>query len=441
MHETRLENLRKGSRGWWAAMAPPDTLEGYASQDSVTPGDVLELRVAAPRPVRYRVNVYRLGWYDGAGGRLLARTPVAEARPQHLPGPEEPDPIRVDWPVTDVVPVGDWPSGQYVAQLQVLSGTSLANVVHVPFVVRRRPEAEPAALLVQTPVTTAQAYNNWGGRSLYPSNSHDRVAAQRVSFDRPYQSWERANINARAPFTWDIQLIRYLERLGVDVEYQTDIDTHRDPRRLLAARALMSSGHDEYWTFEMRAAWEQARDAGASLFFMGANTCYWQARLEDDTRTLVVYRVASEDPAPDPARKTIRWRDLATPRPEHTLMGVQFQDGLGDPHDVRDYLVTAEAASHPWAKGKDVDGPLKGLVGYEWDGLVAGSEPRGLTRLLHYGGTPPADCVSFPTAAGGWVFATGSLQFSWGLDDWARNRADTRVQDLLKAALGNALRR
>jgi hypothetical protein len=50
--------------------------------------------------------------------------------------------------------------------------------------------------------------------------------------------------------------------LGLDVTYWTDIDLDRHPERLLAHRALVSLGHDEYWSTRMRRGAETAGPAG-----------------------------------------------------------------------------------------------------------------------------------------------------------------------------------
>ena len=109
----------------------------------------------------------------------------------------------------------------------------------MPFVVRA-PLERRADILVQMPVTTAAAYNNWGGKSLYPSSSSDGVEAVKVSFDRPIPAWHDANPTRAGHSSGTSRLIRFLEREGYDVAYTTDLDTHR--RTVGAARP--SAGHD-----------------------------------------------------------------------------------------------------------------------------------------------------------------------------------------------------
>jgi SAM-dependent methyltransferase len=440
-----VENLLPGDDGWWSGRkAPAHAIEGYSSWPSVEPGGKLDLHISTSPAARYRISIHRLGWYGGDGGRTLAEYPqpgdvqgLGRAVPETGVGPS----IKsCGWPVTDTITIpSDWTSGQYVAKLILTDGELKGNIAFVPFVVRA-PLDRRADILVQMPVTTAQAYNNWGGKSLYPSNSSDESPAAKVTFDRPFPAWHEANLNARWPFIWDLQLIRFLEREGYDVAYTTDLDTHRQPWRLLGHPLVMTSGHDEYWSAEMRDGFDAVYESGASLACMGANTCYWQARFEDAERTMVEHRRRDVDPEPDPSLKTEQFRDLDPPRPECSLWGVQYQDGMTGPgQPARHYELSESCLGDPWFEGTGFDFPatLEGLVGYEWDALQRGMEPPDATVFFHYENElSNADAVRHRTPAGGIVFAAGSLQFSWGLDDWANpGLADERLQRFMKNGL------
>ena len=239
--------------------------------------------------------------------------------------------------------------------------------------------------------------------------------------------------------------MRFLERHGYDVAYTTDVDTHREPWSLIGHRLIMTSGHGEYWTKEMLDGLEDALAMGSNLACMGANTIYWQARYEDDERTLVEYRRPSLDPSPDPDRLTVRFRDLPEPRPECELLGVQHQDGLtsaGLP--PRHYSVVADALDDRWMAGAGF-GPgdeLEGLVGYEWDGLQTGCELDELRVFFEYRSElADAHAVRHRHRSGATVFSAGSLQFSWGLDDWGHEgHADERLQRFMRNALDELVR-
>ena len=446
-----VENALPGTPSWIAAEASPPAIEGYASETSLVSGESLHLHVAASPPARYVVRVYRLGWYGGSGARLLACAPgcgvdkLATQRDTPSPDPAT-GRVRAEWPVTDTVPLpANAVSGYYIAQLALTTGPQAGRVQDVYFVVRGDPTA-PAQIVVQVPVNTWQAYNGWGGKSLYNFNSTAGVPANRVSFDRPYAPL------GQSPLGWEIQLVRFLEREGYDVSYQSDLDTHRDPAGLLLHRLVVVAGHDEYWTKEMRDGFDAARDAGTNLAFMGANDAYWQVRYEDDGRTLVGYKSVA-DPNPDWALKTALFRELVPPRFECELLGVQHQGGFrrsGDPQ--LDYFVTPEGATDPWLRGTGLvtGSVLPDLVGREWDSIPAylpeSCRKPGLTVLFHHdGASGPADAVRYTAPSGARVFSAGSLQFSWALDTFGVDSfghaqgPDPRVQQFTRNALTDLL--
>jgi hypothetical protein len=438
---------------WLPPAYTATSIEGYASEESVLPGEDVHLHVRTNDGYRYRVEVYRLGWYGGAGARLLECLPSCggdEAgrnfgRPQVNPANGV---VSAGWPVTDTISVpGSWVSGYYYALLRVTDGGSDTGVRgYVVFIVRD-PPARRSQILVQVPVNTWQAYNNWGGKSLYPFDSTDLDPAPRVSFDRPLM------YQAQNAFDWEVNLVRWLEHQGYDVSYQTDVDTDASPDSLLDHRLVIVAGHDEYWTKRMRDAFDAARDAGTNLAFTGSNAAYWQVRYEDGGRTIVGYKDAAPDPEADPSLKTIRFRSLTPPRPECALEGVMFyriRDHIGP---AVDYTVTDAANTDPWFAGtgfKPGDKVLD-VVGSEWDSLPEQPEPGcsqpGLVDLFHYEGPPQnADAVKYTAPSGARVFSAGAQQWSWSLDPFNTNQhgrtlpADTRLELFMRNALDDLTR-
>ena len=122
-----------------------------------------------------------------------------------------------------------------------------------------RDDASKAAIVIQQSVTTWQAYNRWGGYSLYYGNTggelsytHDPAGgdydhrARIVSFDRPYDhDWASGAADLVGN---EFPVIYHAEKLGLDVTYWTDIDLHAQPQLLHNHKALLSLGHDEYWS-------------------------------------------------------------------------------------------------------------------------------------------------------------------------------------------------
>lgn len=435
----QAENARPGTSSWTYPLAPAGAIEGYPSATSLRPGSTLGLQVSTRPGESYRIEVYRLGWYRGAGARLIQCLPGCagekKGTTQPVPEPAPTGELRAGWPVTDemVVPP-DAVSGYYVAKLVLTTGADKGKAASVPFIVQAPPTRQ-SVILVQAAVNTWQAYNNWGGKSLYDFNSSNGVPATRVSFDRPLV--ERA-INH--PFTWEYPLVRFLEREGYDVAYVSDVDTHQNPAQLRRHRLVMTAGHDEYWSKEMRDGFEAALAAGTSLAFMGANTANAQIRYDNAEKTIVLYRSAPADPVSDPARKTVRFRELQPPRPECQLLGVQSRGGLAAPGDPeRAYMPTAAVGTDPWFRntGLSESTVLRDLVGYEWDVVQPSCATPPLTVLFHYEGAPSnADAVRYTAPSGARVFSSGTLQFSWGLDDWGHpGRANQGLQQFMRNAL------
>ena len=233
------ENAQQGTIEWRGPDVHGTATQGYASELSVAPGETIHFHVSTDPPEEYHIHVFRLGWYGGLGGRQLACMPAECGQDSYGKAYATPSSgwLGAGWPVTDELTIPpDWPSGTYLAKFELRTGLQEGKAAFQPFVVRPAGDRR-SAILVQVPVNTWEAYNPWGGKSLYDSNSEDG-AANRVSFERPlprsYQPiWE-----------WEIQLVRFLEREGYDVSYQTDLDTDRDPASLLTHGFLVVADQD-----------------------------------------------------------------------------------------------------------------------------------------------------------------------------------------------------
>jgi hypothetical protein len=461
------ENARQGSKDW--ELSKPATnreIEGYASKVSVRPKDPLELHVSTASK-RFDIEIYRLGWYGGLGARLVFRATNVAGGLRPTPAPRKEDGlVECRWPVSYTVPVGDWVSGVYLAKLTA-SGSGRQS--YVPFVVlEKRGLAHPAAFLFQCSVTTWQAYNAWGGKSLYDFNSKGEVRARRVTFNRPYGSgpgaW--AGVGAGEILTmahttraggWEYPMIRWLERNGYDVAYATNIDVDSDPDLFAGRRAFLIVGHDEYWSRAMRTNVEAARDRGIHLGIFAANVSYWQIRLEPSpyggaNRVMFCTKDAEQDSVYDTeadSQLTVRFRDLHPRRPENSLSGMMISG-----EDVQADFVPVPAQRGHWvfagtgiAKGTTTR--LRGLCGYEVDrsygdeadrsydddSLYAKWSPPGLTVLARVpivssnGRKTVTETTIYTARSGAIVFATGTMQWSWGLDDWGAPALHPRYKD------------
>lgn len=177
----QIENERPGTSAWVLTKpALHHEIEGYASAPSVNQGETIRLYVNTIAPT-YRLNVYRMGWYGGLGAREVLA--VSQYKGHRQPEPyRESDTglIECRWedPIEFMIPES-WMSGYYLVRL---TAEPTKEQSYIFFVVRE--DARPSIYLVQSSVTTFQAYNNWGGKSLYAFNSMGEQAAK-VSFNRP----------------------------------------------------------------------------------------------------------------------------------------------------------------------------------------------------------------------------------------------------------------
>ena len=134
LNPIQVENALPGTTAW-QAQAGGD-IAVYASQISAGVGDELDFHVSTAN--RYRIVVYRLGWYGGLGARLVGCSPGCGSDEQgQVQGPPVgAEPIRAAWPVTDTMHVGvDWTSGYYLAEAVLTSGPWVGRVATTFFVV------------------------------------------------------------------------------------------------------------------------------------------------------------------------------------------------------------------------------------------------------------------------------------------------------------------
>jgi hypothetical protein len=385
--------------------------EGYMSEQSVSPGGVVQLHVSILPAAKYQIRIYRLGYYHGLGARLMTCLPSCRGALQGRPQPRNvtPDPttgiVRANWPVTTAFHVPrSWVTGYYVFQLILRSGPQAGRVTNLSTVIRHG--SHRGRLVVVRDVNTGAAYNSWGGKSLYTFNSTNNVAANHVSFDRP-----SAGVSI-----FDLPLIHLLELYGFDVSYTTDVDVQRDPAELLRYKFVLVLGHSEYWSRQMRDAYEAARDQGVNLGFFGGDIGDWQIRYEDNEHTVVGYKLAP-DPNPDPSDKTTNFVRLRPSRPQCQLFGTQFTGGHGA---ITRYAINAAALSDPWFKGTGFKaGDTFRGNGFEYDAIgPPGCLPYPTTTFFADVQRPTlAPAVRYVAPSGAKVFGVGSYALTMTLDD------------------------
>jgi hypothetical protein len=371
---TRVESVAAATRD--ERYARQRAIEGYASQASVRPGDVLTGFVSTTPPAPYRVDVYRMGHYGGKGGRALVELGPFQGEVQPEPVEGEEQLVEAGWRPSFQLPIMDgWTSGVYLAKLTTLDRGYESYIIWVVRDDRR------ADLMLQVSDVTWQAYNRWPGwRSLYDWKGnpwHTATPSARVSFDRPYGLYYNklpANLvpktNGSGEFLlWEFPLVFWLEQQGYDVTYVSGIDTHRAAAGgapaggagdLTRAKGFISVGHDEYYSRAMFENLTRARDAGVSLVFLSGNAVDGEITIlpSRDGREHRTFQRAPGHP------DTNEFSD------EHLLMGsTSYGVGLGD--------WTVRQPDH-WlfaGTGMRLGDSIPSLVGWEYHGPPLRDDP------------------------------------------------------------------
>src|SRR5215212_419100 len=458
-NEIACENTKPGNPAseWDVSGAGSNSIQGYATSIGVDQGQTVSFKVDTAAS-DYRIDIYRMGYYGGSGARKITTIQPSASLPQNQPGCQTAT-------ATGLIDCGNWGvSASWAVPADAVSGIYLAKLVredatagssHMVFVVRD--DDGGSDLLFQTSDTTWQAYNQYGGNSLYVGNPDGR--AYKVSYNRPFTT--RGTGAEDWVFNAEYPMVRWMERNGYDVSYTTGADADGLPAELLEHKTFLSVGHDEYWSGTQRANVEAARAAGVNLAFFSGNEIFWKTRWENNHRTLVTYKEthANAKIDPEPFIWTGTWRDprFSPPadggRPENALSGQLFQVNDGATTAIR--VPAADGKMRFWrnttiasqAAGATATLPT-GTLGYEWDeDTDNGYRPAGSFRLssttvanapalTDYGSTFGSRTVDhnmtlYRAQSGARVFGAGTVQWAWGLDanhDRGSAAADVRMQ-------------
>lgn len=394
------------TRAWWIRgkqRAATDVVEAYAGKNSVLPGEALPIHVSTAAD-QFNVEVFRIGHYDGQGGALVAKAGPFPGKRQNAA--IEADSTRMtaaNWAPSVTLDTTDWPEGLHL--VHVVVGKKRTET---PVVVRSE-SLDGKVALIAAPMTW-QAYNTWGGRSLYRSEGGAFAGrSYAVSLDRPLAQTGRTVL-----YAFDVPIFAQAEVAGVPLAYTTNIDISRSGESLDGAKAAISTGHDEYWTVPYRKALEKARDAGTNVAFLGANTCYWRVRLEDSStgpdRTVVCYKSSALDPNKGP-QTTARFRDSPHADSEASIIG-QLYDAFPANGDMTirnpDFFLFADTGVQEGQKiGK--------LLGPETDRYypISASPDRveipALSPVTCNGKQTWSTMTYYDSESGAGVFATGTM--------------------------------
>ena len=469
------ENRARGTTSWRLPGSSEEiggeahgTIAGYVSAQSATAGETERIYVDAQGARTVTIEIFRMGWYAGSGGRLVLETGKLTLRRQ-------PPCTHSTWtgltecrwrPTLAVELPSALASGVYIAKLTASTGAQSDCM----FVLRA---ARAPALLVNIPTATYEAYNGWGGDSLYPGG--DRVGATgtsqgvEVSYDRPYAT----RTGAGQFFIREVAVVRFLERYGYPVGYTSLDSLDSDPGQLAGVRAVLDAGHSEYWSTTDERALAGALARGTSLVFLSSDTMAWRVRFMPATRA------SSEAGAP--AHTIVAYKEYAVRDPDRAAPTGLFPRGgaplVGSAYDgcitprvkqlgppvYRYYPWRPSPALQPsWLfahTGITARTVIGGIVGYELDERTYGApidtvvvgESSG--TQCGYGHEPApvygalAQTTLYSTPKRAIVFATGALGWIYALSPVAQaspdapRKPDPRVVAMTRNVLAMALSR
>jgi Domain of unknown function (DUF4082)/Fibronectin type III domain/Mo-co oxidoreductase dimerisation domain len=457
--QIKCENALPGDpeADWQTSTNGDPTIQGYTTQMSVTPGSTVSFKIKTDAH-SYHIDILRIGYYSGDGARKI----VSNMQPTATLPQSQPACLVTN--STGLVDCGNWAvSASWAVPSDAISGLYVAHLVRddtggdslIPFVVRN--DSSHSAIVYQTSDETWQAYNTYGGNSLYtcdlvcpPGNPQGYQGAFAVSYNRP----DEAAASQATPWYSEFPMIRFLEANGYDVSYIAEADADRSGSLLLNHKIFISSGHDEYWSGQQRANVLAARDAGVNLAFFSGNEMFWKTRWANSSdgsntpyRTLITYKEthfnSPVDPQ-DPPTWTGTWGDsrFSPPAdgrtPTNALTGQEFHVNAGTATIQVPYAYSKDRLWRNTAVARLTSGQTASLapdtLGYEWDvdadngyrpaGMfdLSSTTVSGLELITDYGtstidnGTATHNLTLYRAASGALVFGAGTVQWSWGLD-------------------------
>lgn len=415
-----------------------DAVEAYCGRSSYVAGEEVELHVWCATG-HFDVTVRRWG-ADGPDEEVWsARALVGAAH--HTP--DDADASGCNWPVSARIPVAaSWRSGVYLVELHAHGATHERAHGHAMFVVRA---ARPSAtMLLVLATNTYNAYNNWGGRSLY-------TGGHRVSFQRPFGRGmlvrpDAGHVDRKSPpvapgaepdvdgeayqqfrfehgypgymgsagwFTYERRFVEWAERLGITLDYAVSSDLERHPSVVHGHSLVLGVGHDEYWSAAQRDTVERHVADGGNYASLSGNTMFWQVRLGHDGHTMTAYKYAAhrDDPVVGTERQstmTGMWCDPLVGRPEWWFLGAGSAYGLysrfGQATPRASGGFTVYRDDHWMFEGTglrygDQLGALHGAVGYETVGCRLGFDEFGLPISVQADRPPELEVVAFAPAS------------------------------------------
>jgi hypothetical protein len=378
-----------------------DAIEGYCGKLSYAAGDIVELCVSTTAAL-FDVTVSR--W----GGSIDPVWSARDLEGSRQPTPATADASGCDWETSVEIPVDtSWRSGFYLVEMTASGAPPDRRIGHACFVVRSTTPRTSVLLVLAT--NTWNAYNDWGGRSLYTGGNQvsfrrpfgrgmlsrpatdrdDRKARPRRHGEEPdvdggiYQTYRHEHgypgyMGSAGWFTYDRRFAEWAEQAGFEFDYAVSSDLEHVEGLTDGYRLVIGAGHDEYWSGRQRDAIERFVAGGGNYASFSGNTIFWQVRLADDGSAMICHKYSAhlDDPVrvEDPTAMTGMWCDPVIGRPESrflaasSMYGLYSRFGQATPRGVGGFIVYRN--DHWMLEGTglrygDVLGADDGVVGYE----------------------------------------------------------------------------
>ena len=468
------ENQKEGSDDWQLTRVRPDEkegfrcslIEGYCSKQSAHAGESIDIKISTNPASRFKLEIFRTGYYGGKGARLMDTMGPYDGVPQSIPEPGYKNLHECNWSTTVRLEIPqDWLSGVYLGRLTTLPENEQGPYwqSYVIFIVK---DDRNADFLVQCSDNTWQAYNRWPNNySLYTDPKGNQGPWAHVSFDRPYgrQAQYSDIVNDPLSFgsgeflSFEQPMSYFLEQHGYDVTYCSNVDM-LTPDRGLKCKTFISVGHDEYWDIRQFQSVEKMRDEGLNLLFLSGNSVCWVSPFRESAvceENRIIFRGGPY--GGDLEHAAGRERDHG-PFPERgpdegTLMGVRNVEPV---NGGGDWMITD--AGHWIFEGTGVKNGdrIPGLVGWEYHGNPA--DIPGLEVVAEgtawVGGHIPQQWTSvvYPGPKGNFVFNASTIFWCQGLSmppghtlpwsHWSRPHGpDERVQKITHNLLRRTLQK
>lgn len=451
------ENQKEGTTDWQLTYVKSEEfrskeIEGFCSKTSLRTGESLDIFVSTSVQTDVSIDLYRMGYYGGKGGRFMQSLGPFRVRTQAVPPIAEHRLRECDWERTTSFKVPeDWLSGVYLGKLSCNAHRYESYII---FIVR---DDRKADLMFQTSDTTWQAYNKWPDTnfSLYTSDPPFQPHSGRTwsSFDRPYSKYPQVvdqplSQGSGEFLLWEFPLCFWLEKEGYDVTYCSNIDTHSDPEGLNRVKCFLSVGHDEYWTLPMFENVKNAVEKGLNAAFLSGNSLMWVIDLKPGVK-MDPTKLDKPSGLSKSGGDRLEVKPDAGENPNRTIYRIGRFGGISRTEEALGIM--GPFARNDWPNENTLIGartmyPFNGSADwivskpehwiFEGTGMKKGDKIKGLVGWEHHG--DPADipglevvaegttingagaksyytATVYPGAKGNWVFNAATIYWSFGL--------------------------